>query len=161
MVKTVDWKLETASCEGSNPTEDKNFSFCYFRLFRVPRTWAGHIQMKSSMTFIRDKRCIESEKDNFTLIPCIELPSLFPRVRIHSALSFMGTCNMGEHISLDMRLQSIKSIAAMRMSNLMTGTKLLKTECWQSSVPTTCSFLIRQCRFIISRVTVFSFTISH
>ena len=28
-------------------------------LFRVPRSWTGSVQMKSSMTFIRGKRCIE------------------------------------------------------------------------------------------------------
>ena len=39
--------------------------FCNVRLFRVPRSWTGSVQMKSSMTFIRGNRCIEREKDNF------------------------------------------------------------------------------------------------
>ena len=43
---------------------DKNF-FCNVHLFRVPRSWTGRFQMKSSMTFIRSNRCIEREKDNF------------------------------------------------------------------------------------------------
>ena len=34
-------------------------------LFRVPRSWTGTVQMKSSMAFIRGNRCIEREKDNF------------------------------------------------------------------------------------------------
>ena len=34
-------------------------------LYRVPRSWTGSVQMKSSMTFIRGNRCIEREKDNF------------------------------------------------------------------------------------------------
>ena len=48
---------------GSNPTVDKIFFNVHF--FRVPRSWTGSVQMKSSMTFIRGKRCIEREKDNF------------------------------------------------------------------------------------------------
>ena len=39
--------------------------FCNAHLFRVPRSWTGSVQMKSSMTFIRGNRCIEREKDNF------------------------------------------------------------------------------------------------
>ena len=42
---------------------DKNF--CNVHLFRVPRSWTGSIQMKSSMTFIRGNICIEREKDTF------------------------------------------------------------------------------------------------
>ena len=41
------------------------FLFCYFHLFRVPHTWTGRVQMKSSMSFIQGNRCIEREKDNF------------------------------------------------------------------------------------------------
>ena len=38
--------------------------FCNVHLFRVPRSWTGSVQIKSSMTFIRgSSRCIE--KDNF------------------------------------------------------------------------------------------------
>ena len=48
---------------GSNPTVDK--MFCNVHLFRVPRSWTGSIQMKSSMKFIRGNRCKEREKDNF------------------------------------------------------------------------------------------------
>ena len=39
--------------------------FCNAYLFRVPRSWTGSVQMKSSMAFIRGNRCIEKEKDNF------------------------------------------------------------------------------------------------
>ena len=39
--------------------------FCNVHLFRVPRSWTGSVQMKSSMTFIRGNRCIDREKDNF------------------------------------------------------------------------------------------------
>ena len=38
---------------------------CNVHLFRVPLSWTGSVQMKSSMTFIRGNRCIEREKDNF------------------------------------------------------------------------------------------------
>ena len=38
---------------------------CHADLFRVPRSWAGSVQMKSSMTFIRCNRCIETGKDYF------------------------------------------------------------------------------------------------
>ena len=44
----------------SNPTVNK--MFCNVYLFRVPQSWTGSIQMKSSMTFIRGNRCIEREK---------------------------------------------------------------------------------------------------
>ena len=39
--------------------------FCNVYLFRVLRSWTDSVQMKSSMTFIRGKRCIEREKDYF------------------------------------------------------------------------------------------------
>ena len=39
--------------------------FCNGHLFRVPRSWTGSVQMKSSMTFIRGNRYIEREKDTF------------------------------------------------------------------------------------------------
>ena len=39
--------------------------FCNVHLFRVPRSWTGSVQMKSSITFIRGNRCIEREKYNF------------------------------------------------------------------------------------------------
>ena len=56
--------LEAVRCvAGSNHTVDK--IFCNVRLFRVPRSWTGSVQVKSSMTFIRCNRCIEREKDNF------------------------------------------------------------------------------------------------
>ena len=42
---------------GSNHTVDR--IICNGHLFRGPRSWLGSIQMKSSMTFIRGKRCIE------------------------------------------------------------------------------------------------------
>ena len=58
-------KLDTMPCEDSNPTVNKKFSFCNFRLFRVPRSWTGSIQMKSSLTFIRGNMWIEREKDTF------------------------------------------------------------------------------------------------
>ena len=35
--------------------------FCNVHLFRVPRTWTCSVQMKSSITFIRGNRCMESE----------------------------------------------------------------------------------------------------
>ena len=38
--------------------------FCNVHLFRVPRSWTGSVQMKSSMTFIRGYRCRERERDN-------------------------------------------------------------------------------------------------
>ena len=38
------------------------FFFCNVHLFRVPRSWTGSVQMKSSMTFIRGDRCIERER---------------------------------------------------------------------------------------------------
>ena len=34
-------------------------------LFRVPRSWTGSVQMKSSMTFIRGYMCIERERKIF------------------------------------------------------------------------------------------------
>ena len=34
-------------------------------MFRVPRSWTGSVQMKSSMAFIRGNRCIDREKDTF------------------------------------------------------------------------------------------------
>ena len=37
----------------------------FFVMFRVPRSWTGSVQMKSSATFIRGNRCIEREKVNF------------------------------------------------------------------------------------------------
>ena len=62
--RDMTFQVDTVPYEGSNRTVDKNFSFCYFRLFRVPRTWTGRIQMKSSMSFMRRNRCI-GEKNNF------------------------------------------------------------------------------------------------
>ena len=59
----VIWRLWRVG--GSNPTVHK--IFCNVYLFRVPRSWTGTIQMKSSMTFIRGNRCIEREKDNFKI----------------------------------------------------------------------------------------------
>ena len=38
--------------------------FCNVNLFRVPRSWTGSFQMKSSMPFIRGNRYIERKKDN-------------------------------------------------------------------------------------------------
>ena len=57
--------MESKGCSvgGSIPTVDKNF--CNVHLFRVPRSWTGSVQMKSSMAFIRGNRCIEREKDTF------------------------------------------------------------------------------------------------
>ena len=61
------WEWWTCNLEavrgGSNPTVGK--IFCNVHLFRVPRSCAGSVQMKSSITFIRGNRCIEREKDNF------------------------------------------------------------------------------------------------
>ena len=37
--------------------------FCNVHLFRVPLSWTGSVQMKSSMTFIQGNRCIQREKD--------------------------------------------------------------------------------------------------
>ena len=45
---------------GTNPTLDKIFK--YVHLLRVPCSWTGSVQMKSSMTFIRDNWCIERER---------------------------------------------------------------------------------------------------
>ena len=60
------WNLEAVrGVAGSNPTVDDRGIFCNVRLFRVPRSWTGSVQMKSSMTFIRGNRCIDREKDNF------------------------------------------------------------------------------------------------
>ena len=42
-----------------------NKIFCNVHLFRVPRRWTGSVQMKSNISFIRGKRCIVREKDNF------------------------------------------------------------------------------------------------
>ena len=39
--------------------------FCNVHLFRVPHSWTGSVQMKSSMTFIRVYMCIEREKATF------------------------------------------------------------------------------------------------
>ena len=39
--------------------------FCNVHLIRVPRSWTGSVQMKSSITFNRGNMCIEREKDNF------------------------------------------------------------------------------------------------
>ena len=36
---------------------------CNAYLFRIPRSWTGSVQMKSSMTFIRGNRCIERERE--------------------------------------------------------------------------------------------------
>ena len=38
----------------SNPTVEK--IFCNVHFFRAPRSWTGSVQMKSSMTFIRDNK---------------------------------------------------------------------------------------------------------
>ena len=35
--------------------------FCNVHLFRVPLSWTGSVRMKSSMTLIRDNRCIEKD----------------------------------------------------------------------------------------------------
>ena len=48
---------------GSNPIVDK--IFCNVHLFRVPLSWTDSVQIKSSMTFIRGNRCIESERKIF------------------------------------------------------------------------------------------------
>ena len=48
------------TCEDSNPTMN-NILLCLL----VPRTWTSSFQIKSSMTFIRGNKYIESEKDNF------------------------------------------------------------------------------------------------
>ena len=55
--------LRPCGVGGSNPTVDKIVYNAY--LFRVPRSWIGTVQMKSSMTFIPGNRCIERVKDNF------------------------------------------------------------------------------------------------
>ena len=41
--------------------------FCNVHLFRVPHSWTGSVQMKSSMTFIRVYMCIEREKATFNI----------------------------------------------------------------------------------------------
>ena len=45
---------------GSRTTVGKNFSFLSFRFSRAPRSLAEHIPMKSSISFIRSNRCIET-----------------------------------------------------------------------------------------------------
>ena len=40
--------------------------FCKVHMFRVPRSWTGSVEMKSSMTFIRGNRCIEREREKDT-----------------------------------------------------------------------------------------------
>ena len=37
--------------------------FCNVHLFRVPRSWTGSVQMKSSMAFIRGNRRIKRERE--------------------------------------------------------------------------------------------------
>ena len=54
--------LEAARCWWFKSYRWQDF---FVHLFRVPRSWTGSVQMKSSMTFIRDNRSIEREKDNF------------------------------------------------------------------------------------------------
>ena len=53
------WRL--CGTGGSNPTVDK--IFCNVHLFRVPCSWTGSVQMKSSMKFIRGNMCIERESN--------------------------------------------------------------------------------------------------
>ena len=79
--------------------------FCNVHLFRVPRSWTGSVQMKSSMTFIGGNRCIEREreKDNFksrevkrlkecTLALCGVIPR-FPSYGVNSSkLVRFATC---------------------------------------------------------------------
>ena len=36
--------------------------FVNVHLIRIPRSWAGSVQIKSSMTLIRGNRCIERER---------------------------------------------------------------------------------------------------
>ena len=44
---------------GLNPTMDKDFSFCNFRLFRAPGRSTCPIKMTPSMIFSNGYRCIE------------------------------------------------------------------------------------------------------
>ena len=44
----------------------------WVHLFRVPRSWTGSVQIKSSMTFTQGNRCIEREKDTFKSRRCKE-----------------------------------------------------------------------------------------
>ena len=44
---------------GSNPTGDLYFHFGFFHFLTIPHSSAKPIQMKSSMTFIQNKRCTE------------------------------------------------------------------------------------------------------
>ena len=60
MVKTVDFNYRPCRVGGSNPIMDK--IFCNIHLFRVPLSWTGSVQMKSSMTINRGNRCIERER---------------------------------------------------------------------------------------------------
>ena len=56
------WNLEALRCWWFKSYHGQDF--CNVHLFRVPRSWTGSVQMKSSMTFLRGYRCIEREKDN-------------------------------------------------------------------------------------------------
>ena len=51
--------LEAMPCGDSNPTVDK--IICNVHLFRVPLSWTGSVQMKSSIKFIQGNRCIEKD----------------------------------------------------------------------------------------------------
>ena len=58
------YNLEALRCWWFESYRGQDFS-CNVHLFRVPRSWTGSVQIKSSMTFVRGNRCIEREKDNF------------------------------------------------------------------------------------------------
>ena len=61
-VKTMELSatfLVSLPCEGSNPTMIRLRFFCNIYFFRVPRSWTGSVEMKTSMIFIRGNRCIE------------------------------------------------------------------------------------------------------
>ena len=62
------WRRSTCNLEAVPSCGFESYRrliFCNDVLFRVPLSWTGSVQMKSSMTFIGGNRCIEREKDIF------------------------------------------------------------------------------------------------
>ena len=64
--------------------------FCNVHLLRVPRSWTGSIQMKSSMIFIRGYRYIYREKDNFKSQEVKRLKKC--ALPLNTVVSFIDTC---------------------------------------------------------------------
>ena len=72
--------------------------FCNFHLFRVPRSWTGSVQMKSSMTFFRCNRCLGREKDNFKSRKVNRLKECALALKCNSEKAYLTYCNSYIHV---------------------------------------------------------------